>query len=48
MQEAALFFGGLLPMVEGLASLRLGGGGMEGMLVEIEGMVGGTYREVAG
>ena len=34
-------------MVEGLASLHLRGGEMEGMLVEMEGMVGGIYREVA-
>ena len=45
-REAALFFEGLLPKVEGLASLRLRGGEMEGMLVEMEGMVGGIYREV--
>jgi hypothetical protein len=35
-------------MVERLESLCLGGGGMEGMLIEIEGMVGGINREVGG
>ena len=33
-------------MVEGLASLCLGGGEMERMLVEMEEMVGGIYRKV--
>ena len=33
-------------MVEGLVSLRLGGGEMEGMLVEMEEMVSGIYRKV--
>jgi hypothetical protein len=41
-----LFFGGLLPMVEGLASLCLGGGEMEEMLVEMEEIASGIYRKV--
>jgi len=35
-------------MVGKLASLRLGNGRMEGMLVEMEELVGGIYREVGG
>jgi len=41
-----LFFGGLLPMVEVLASLHLGGGEMDGILVEMKEMVGGIYWKV--
>ena len=33
-------------MVEELASLHLGGGEMDGMLVEMKEMVGGIYRKV--